>query len=818
MGLRLPVGDVVQRASGLALHARADTENAVRADEVAASFLGSRFVLGTDAHGVRILGAAPESDTGSRQRRELPLVGRDRELRTLEDLAEEAHGEPVARVAWVIGAPGIGKSRLLSELEHRLRERGSRVFSLRGEPLRVSSPHALAALLVRAAAGIETGEPLEARRDKLAQLVRASVASDEVARTTMFLGEIARVPMADEDADAALRAARGDAFLRGDLVERAFSTWLASACESTPTSILIDDLPFVDEASISLFDRTLKAAPNAPLLLVVAGRPMEAGAPVLEDHEPTQVRLLKLSPKASRTMMESIAPGTSAELRERIVERAEGNPLFLEEMGRAARRGEKTDVLPTSVLAVVEDRITELDPSARRILRALSILGTHARRAELAALLGGDVGTLDDGLGLLERRDLLVRSRGEGREEPTWTFRQPLVREAAYAMLTAEDRRLGHRLAAELLAGGSDADPALIAEHFDRAGEGERAALFYGQAAERSLGAHDLRGALARSTRGLSLAEDEAVRARLSSLKSVAHRWRGEYAEAFEEAQRALSGEVEGSALWLDAASTFLSAASQLGRGAEAGPLIATLLTLQPDPRTRSALIVTSCRAGSALLGRGDRALSLTLLERAERLLEDPSEPLPLAWCQVLRASHALAQGDIGAFALGTERAVASYEQAGDARDAVNQRVRLGNAWTSLGVPERAEPVLRAALADATRMELKLIEGYALQNLGHALDWMGKPREAREVLAQALAVAEALKDPRLEAGVRLYVAELLRGEGETARAEREARRASELVRSVPGSAQWQPHTTPSRSWRWAAPRKRASRLASPGTR
>jgi tetratricopeptide (TPR) repeat protein len=788
VGLRLPVGDVVQRASELAMHARADAENAVRLDEVAASFLGTRFVLVRDGSGVRLLGVAPETDTGSKERRAFPLIGREREVRALLDLAHEAHTEPVARVAVVVGAPGIGKSRLLSELDHRLREEGGTVYALRGEPLRATSPHALAALLVRAAAGIEEGEALGARREKLAALVRASVAPEDVTRTTMFLGEIARVPMADDEADAALRAARGDAFLRGDLVARAFSTWLAGACQKTPTSILIDDLPFVDEASIALFDRALKAAPDAPLFLVVASRAIDAGAPVLPEHEPTHVRLAKLSTKASRALMDAIAPGTSPELADRIIERAEGNPLFLEEMGRAARRGDKIESLPTSVLAVVEDRITELEPGARRVLRALSILGTHARRAELSVLLGGsDGGALDDWLGLLERRDLLVRSRGESREaEPSWTFRQPLVREAAYAMLTAEDRRLGHHLAAELALASPDADPGLVAEHFDRAGEGERAAQFYGEAADRSLGAHDLKGSLARATRGLALATSVEVRARLSSIKSVAHRWRGEYVEAFEEAQRALAGEAEGSAGWLAAASTYLSAASQLGRGSEAGPLIATLLELAPEDPTRTGLIVTLCRAGSALLGRGDPSASRVALGRAESLLGEVPEPLPLAWCQVLRASHALAQGDVGAFALGTELAVASYERAGDARDAVNQRVRLGNAWTSLGVPERAEPVLRAALADATRMELKLIEGYALQNLGHALDWLGRRGEARDVLSQALAVAEALKDARLEAGVRLYVAELERGAGETERAEREARRASELVRSIPG--------------------------------
>ena len=791
VGLRLPVGDVVQRAAELAEHARADPESRVRLDEIAASFLGARFEFDRDALGLRLVRAVPEGDSGQLLRARAPMIGRERELRALTDLAEECVSEPIARVALLTGPAGSGKSRLLAELEQALQRQDIEVFSLRGEPLKVDSPHAVAALLVRTAAGIEDGEPLPVRQRKLRELVARTVAPVEVARTTMFLGEIARTPIEDAEADAALRAARADAFLRGDLVERAFGTWLESACADHPIAVLLDDLPFVDAASIALLDRVLVGARDRKLLVVLAARPEEGAPPVLEEHEPLPVRLARLSSKSSRVLMETLAPGANAELLERIVERAEGNPLFLEEMAKALARGDKLETLPTSVLAVVEDRLTELPSGARRVLRALSILGAGAKRAALAALLGAlRAGELEDWLGLLERRELLARERSVG-DGPSWSFRQPLVRDAAYAMLTPGDRKLGHRLAAELSIEAADADPAVIAVHFDRADVGARAATFYAEAAQEALGAHDLKGALARASRGLALSADDDLSARLTSQLALGHRWRGEYAEALDAGLRALGAHGEGSAGWLEVASTVLSAASQQRRIDEVRPLIEALMTLRAEGSSRTALIVAVCRAGSALLALGDAQASQRALDRADVLdAESPGEePLAVAWRAVLSASLSLRAGDVGGFAVGTARAVEAYEAAGDARDAVNQRVRLGNAWTSLGRPDRAEPVLRAAVEDAARMGLRLIEGYAHQNLGHALAGLGRIDDARRALDVTLQLAESLKDAALEAGARLYLAELLRGLGDApskVRAEREAGRARELVADIPG--------------------------------
>src|SRR5262249_54019310 len=149
-------------------------------------------------------------------------------------------------------------------------------------------------------------------------------------------------------------------------------------------------------------------------------------------------------PRASEHLVrgvlgEGIDPATAA----RLVEQADGHPLYLEELIRAASRG-AGEALPETVLAMVETRLERLDAEARRALRAASVFGENFWASGVAALFG-DRDELDRMLEELVAEELIVRRAG-GRfaGEDEFQFRHALVREAAYAMLTDRDRRLGH--------------------------------------------------------------------------------------------------------------------------------------------------------------------------------------------------------------------------------------------------------------------------------------------------------------------------------------------------------------------------------------
>ena len=137
----------------------------------------------------------------------------------------------------------------------------------------------------------------------------------------------------------------------------------------------------------------------------------------------------------------------------RLVERADGNAFYLEELIRATAAG-RADALPDSVLAMVQARLDAEGADGKRVLRAAAIFGERFSRAGLAALLGGAAGIEDvsDALERLAAHELVARASTPARAgDVELVFAHALVREAAYAMLTDEDRLLGHRLAGDWL-------------------------------------------------------------------------------------------------------------------------------------------------------------------------------------------------------------------------------------------------------------------------------------------------------------------------------------------------------------------------------
>ncbi|MFO0682619.1 MAG: protein kinase [Sandaracinus sp.] len=772
---RVPVGELVQRGSELltqrVLASPPGRMLPIRLDEAASGLLDARFVIRSEAGVSYLEGLARDPETpGALTAVAAPLFGRERELAQLEGLFEEAVGEPIARIAQVTGAPGSGKTRFAAALRERLAPRCARVIAVHCEPLGASAPLALAAELVREAAGIRDGEPLAERRAKITALAHG--------RTAAMLGELSRTPF-DEAADPVLAGARRDPIQRGDLERRAFEDWLAAELARGPVLLLVDDAQHADRASLALLERASRLSSERPLTIVLLGRPElePVASEVFASAEPMRLSLARLVPRAARALVEhALGTAASDEAVRRVVERGDGNPLYLEELARAVREGEAA--LPTSVLAMVESRLAVLDPEARRVARAASIFGMRAPLAGVQRLVGERA--VEGPLLALSTRDFVTEERG-AREGSTFVcWRHPLVREAAYATLTDDDRALGHRLAGEWLAENAEVEPSVLAQHFERGGAAEVAARAWAGAGELALAASDLGATLEHVARGLALAHEGALRATLLATRAEAARWRAEYAAALADAEEALALAAPGTATWLSAASTFVSAGTRLARRADVSALGDRIEAIETELATRPVQVAVLCRVAAQDLGARDEAAFLHRMARAEALAASLPRPDPIAraWIRTLWSSRAYDAGEIDAFVDGTTEAVRDYEAGGDARDACNQRVRLGHGWLRLGEPARARDELLLAAEAARRMGLRLVEGYALQNLGHAQASLGASADGRETLARAIEIARSLDDGMLEAGARVYLAELALLEGEAARALHEAERAA----------------------------------------
>ncbi|WP_437809552.1 protein kinase domain-containing protein [Sorangium sp. So ce1078] len=522
------VGQVIDRTGALldarVRHATDDPSSGrpVLIDQMTAALLGDRFEIAAGSQGPTLLGAREPQDGGRKVLgKATTCVGREREIRALEDLLDECATEGVARVVLVTAGAGVGKSRLGHELIRRVEARSEpvAVWRAHGDPMRSGAPLGLLAQLVRREAGLLDDEPAPARREKLAARVARHVGAAARERVTELLGELVGAPFPESPA---LRAARQDRAVLEEQTRRAFLDFLRAECDARPVLIVLDDVHWSDRGTVDTLDAALRHLRHQPLMVLALARPgvREAFPDLWEEREATEMRLGELSRRAcERIVREVLGDELPAAELAALVDRSAGNAFFLEELVRATverRAGE----VPETVLAMMQSRIAALEPEARRVLRAGAVMGEVFWRGGLEALLGGggQVPQLESWLLTLEKRELLEpRPESMFRGEVELAFRHALVRDAAYEMLTDADRALGHWLAAEWLERVGGDDPAVLAmadRHLGRAaeealalGNADGAAGHLARAAAVRARAGQFDGAIAAMTRAFELAD-----------------------------------------------------------------------------------------------------------------------------------------------------------------------------------------------------------------------------------------------------------------------------------------------------------------------
>jgi tRNA A-37 threonylcarbamoyl transferase component Bud32/tetratricopeptide (TPR) repeat protein len=786
---KFPVGEVLDRAARLLSDSpvpSATRTGPVRVDEVTAGLLDLRFEVVDDGKSTELRGTRESHDVPrSVLGRPTSCVGRDRDLRTLEATFDECVEESAARVVLVTAPAGMGKTRLRREFLRRVRRKTERVEVLvgRGDPMSAGAPFAMIAQMVTGAAGIADGEPLPARRLKLASRVARHVPVTERVRVTEFLGELVGAPFPEEES-LQLRAARQDPVLRGDQMRRAIEDWIRAECGSQPVVLVLEDLHWGDLPTVKVVDALLRNLHDARLVVIASARPEvhDLFPNAWSQRGVVELRLSELGPKASEKLVREVLGEELLEATvRRIVEAAAGNPFCLEELIRAEADG-KGSGAPGSVLAVVSARLDRLEAGARRVLRAASVFGQQFWRGAVASLLGAQrAAETVQWLGYLAEREVIVKlGRGKFPGEDEYVFRHGLVREAAYEMLVGEDRVFGHRLAAAWLEEAGERDALTLAEHFDRGQAPERAVVWYLRAAEQALEGNDLDSALARSRRAVTLGAEGPTLAELLQIQAEAHKWRGANAESGETARQAMAVASHGGEAWCAAAGEVVAASGKLGDHASLVEVAKALLALPPGSGG-AAQIVATARATTQLALGGQPELAQELLGRLGSGSSAASDPAIAGWVLEARAVAAGSAGDPGARVRLAEAAAESFEAAGDLRNACLQRVSVGYAFNEIGAYAEAEQALRGALAVAERMGLDNAAGTARAQLGRTLGRSGRFDDARETLRVAIEALRAQKNVRLAGVATRYLAYVLAATGDVEGAEREARAAVEAL-------------------------------------
>jgi tetratricopeptide (TPR) repeat protein len=783
---RLPVGNVIDRGAELL---RATPGGTVRVDDTTAELLGERFdVAGEGAArtlvGERRLGDRPRTVLG----KTTACVGRNRELALLEGTFQECASEPVARAVLVTAPAGGGKSRLRHELLDRLRADGRQPFELlvgRADALASGSPFAMLGPAVRAAADIEAADLETRRREKLLARVSRGLSGEAARHTAELLGELCDVPFPADDSPA-LAAARADPRLMADQLRTAWVDWLTAECEEQPVLLVLDDLQWGDRPSLQLVEAALRALRDRPFMVVAFARPEvdEVFPGLLRERDVQRVTLRGLTRKAAQQLVQQVlGDGVERATLDWILERADGNPFYLEELMRVVATDPSAS-LPETVLGMVQARLDALGEDPRRVLRAASVFGQAFTRAGVGSLLSDrDRQILPMCLDVLVTREVIF-PRGGGDD---YAFRHALLRDAAYAMLTEGDRALGHLLAAEFLERSPDRDPIVLVEHYERGGDQARAALWCRDAAAQALEGNDLPGALERVRRGAELGATGVMLGGLRLIEAQAQFWRGEYAHAETAAAAALQIFEAGTVPWFEALGELVTALGQQGKYPEVSRWANVASATHPDPgaprEAREAQLGSLIRAAGYLLPGGRYEAADTILARVDAETDGFAALRPAAAAKVhsVRAARALHLGDQPAAIALYEQSILAATGAGDARTKAEMRCNLAACWADLGQLDQAEASLRQSLAEAERLELTYLHVYTLLNLGSVLTAMGRLDEARRALAVAAEHGRTQGDQRLEGAALLYLSTSSFLAGDLQDAEHRARMASEIV-------------------------------------
>jgi tetratricopeptide (TPR) repeat protein len=786
----LPVGELIDRAVQMLPPPNAPTSGpGVVIDEVTERLMGTRFVC-TEAAGRRTL-HMPAEDLTTQPKllgRTMPFVGRDREIGLLMSQLELCLDEPASTYALVTGPSGMGKSRLRHELLSRVKARGeaTTIWAGQADPISAGSAFGLLSKAVRRGLDIAEGEPIETRRDKLRTRVAQHRALD-AARVSAFLGELVGAPFPDDE-DVQLRAARRNPMLMNDQIRLAWEEFLHAECAALPVLIVIEDLHWGDLPTVTMIDGALRALKDRPFMVLAFGRPEvhDLFPKLWEGRHGQKIALTALTRRASERLVRQALGASAGDKRiAKLVERADGNAFYLEELIRAAMTDEDA-ALPETVLAMVQARLEALSLDARRVLRAASIFGQSFWQNGVAALVGAAEAASE--LVQLEHREIIVRQgTGHRTGDVEYRFGHALVREAAYGMLTERDRRAGHALAGDWLDQTGDADPMGLAEHFDRGGEPVRAAKAYLRAAEQALCGSDLSAAIERAERGMAFGPAKETAGALRLVQAEAHLWRGELAHA--EARGAEASELlpVGSARWFLTLTHVISACGKLGAADRIDRWSGVVRDAAIAEGALGARTACLSRTANTMVFRGDYASADALLEAIEqpRSGADASDPDALAQLYQARAFRSVLVGDSEASLRNFKDVLAAFEHAGDRRNACSARVNLACLLVELGDYPGAETLLRAALAAAEQMQLHEPVAAIQNNLGHALAYAGKLDEARVVEGAALEATLRMGIPRMTGSALTYLAKIALFAGDFTTAEREARAAADALEIAP---------------------------------
>ena len=463
--------------------------------------LGERLLRGQSRHVPVYLLRGERRVLSHASRRAVPLVGRDSEKARLAEVIRRTGVTGKGGAVLLRGEPGIGKSRLLCEMEEEAKAAGLAWLWIDNAPHSMESPYRTVRNMVDWLAdeqGIKAG--IVARQLLFGDGVPEDL-DPEIYR--LMLGAIAVLArdsemtlLPEEGWESGLLALADSADFQLGLTMAAH-LWISRMVMGKPRCIVVDDYHWVDPSSRQLVDIMISMAGDLPLVVLTGSRPPAVPSWVALPHVEV-IDLAGLDESATEELGAAVA-GTALESESGrwLHQRTAGNALFvgeiirtLRETGRLEQIGDRCRIdrgaarrgVPLSLRALLGSRIDALPLSQRNALEVAAVIGRAFAEPLLTALCGGRCG--DAELQELVEAGILARVEDPGQTEAQWRFRHQLYLDAAYGRLLADRRRLLHATLADLLESTQTRpDVAELARHRIAAGDSVRAQPLLEQAA-----------------------------------------------------------------------------------------------------------------------------------------------------------------------------------------------------------------------------------------------------------------------------------------------------------------------------------------------
>jgi class 3 adenylate cyclase/predicted ATPase len=592
------------------------------------------------------------------------FVGREVELATLGDRwarAQDSAGQTVV----VLGEAGVGKSRLVYQFHEHLTAVPHTWLECGATPYTEGTPFHPVIALVAQGLALAPEDTAAEQLGKLEGGLGALASPEAVALLAAFLGLPPPTPL---QMSPELRRRKTI-----DLLVQ----WTLSLSAAQPLVMVVEDLQWCDASTLELLGHLIAQSATARVLLLATARP-EFTPPWPAHSNLTTIQLPRLTTRQARDMVTALgSPELTADTRDALVARADGVPLYVEELTKAVvvepGAARSAAAIPATLADSLMARLDRLS-AAKEVAQRAAVLGREFGYPLLAATAGLDEAALRHGLARLVDAEI-VFTRGAP-PAATYIFKHALIQETAYESLLRRTRQQLHARVAQVLDERFPervaAEPEVVARHADAAGLAATAVTYYQRAGDRAQDRSAHEEAITQFRRAIALVEtlpagrerdaseagvQMALGVTLMAARGYAH-WE---TEAAYDRARALCEAVGDSATLASALTELAVIYNNRGELDRGNMLAERVLGMGEETRDRSLVIIGHDLAAAAKHSQGCFAASLAHCERAIALYDpardrqgvfrlfanDPSvSPLGVAACNLWYLGHA--DGSLG--------------------------------------------------------------------------------------------------------------------------------------------------------------------------